>query len=203
MSSRAQIVRSKRTIGDRGTAMPPSRKDAMPASWRFLTALISAVLAIALLNPNFGSAQEVKQIKLTEKRIQSFIAASEEISTFSGGDNQDNGDQKLEQVEALVKKYGFVSLEEFDDISTNISMIMSGIDQQTRKFTEPKEQIRQQIAAIKSDKSIADAEKKEDLAQLDAALKGAKPIQFKENITLVLKHFDKLFQLMQEERPGN
>ena len=183
--------------------MPPSRKDAMPASWRFVTALISAVLAIALFNPNFGSAQEVKQIKLTEKRIQSFIAASEEISTFSGGDNQDNGDQKLEQVEALVKKYGFVSLEEFDNISTNISMIMSGIDQQTRKFTEPKEQLRQQIAAIKSDKSIPEAEKKEDLAQLDAALKEAKPIQFKENITLVLKYFDKLFQLMQEKRPGN
>jgi hypothetical protein len=101
------------------------------------------------------------------------------------------------------KKYGFVSLKEFDDISTNISMIMSGVDQQSRKFTEPKEQIRQQIAAIKSDKSIPEAEKKEDLAQLDAALKEAKPIQFKENITLVLKHFDKLFQLMQEERPGN
>ena len=175
----------------------------MPASWRFLTALIPAVLAIALFSPNLGSAQEVKQIMLTEKRIQSFIAASEEISTLSDADNQDNADQKPEQVETLVKKYGFVSLEEFDDISTNISMIISGIDQQTRKFTEPKEQIRQQIVAIKSDKSIPEAEKKEDLAQLDAALKEAKPIQFKENITLVLKHFDKLFQLMQEERPGN
>jgi len=172
-------------------------------AWRFLTALTSAVLAIALFNPNLGSAQEVKQIKLTEKRIQSFIAASEEISTLSDADNQDNADQKLEQVETLVKKYGFVNMEEFDDVSTNISMIMSGIDQQTRKFTEPKEQIRQQIAAIKSDKSIPEAEKKEDLAQLDAALREAKPIQFKENITLVLKHFDKLFQLMQEERPGN
>jgi len=175
----------------------------MPASWRFLTALTLAVLAFALFNPSLGSAQEVKQIKLTEKYIQSFIAASEEISTLSGGDNHDNGDQKLEQVEALVKKYGFVNMEEFDDVSTNISMIISGIDQQTRKFTDPKEQIRQQIAAIKSDKSIPEAEKKENLAQLDAALREAKPIQFKENITLVLKHFDKLFQLMQEERPGN
>jgi len=160
-------------------------------------------MAIAVLKCSLGSAQEVKQIKLTEKHIQNFIAASEKISTLSGEDNQDNGDQKLEQVAALVKKYGFVNMEEFDDISTNISMIISGIDQQTRKFSEPKEQIKQQIAAIKSDKSIPEAEKKEDLAQLEAALKDAKPIQFKENITLVLKHFDKLFQLMQEERPGN
>ena len=43
------------------------------------------------------------------------------------------------------------------------------------------------------------AEKKEDLAQLEAALKNAKPIQFKENIALVLKYFDKLAPLMQEQ----
>src|ERR1044072_6700780 len=95
---------------------PHSKGHAMPASWRFLTALTLAVLAFALFNPSLGSAQEVKQIKLTEKYIQSFIAASEEISTLSGGDNHDNGDQKLEQVEALVKKYGFVNMEEFDDV---------------------------------------------------------------------------------------
>ena len=35
-------------------------------------------------------------------------------------------------------------------------------------------------------------QKKEGLAQLEAALKIAKPIQFKENIALVLKYFDQL-----------
>ena len=32
-----------------------------------------------------------------------------------------------------------------------------------------------------------------------AALKTAKPVQFKENIALVLKYFDKLATLMQEQ----
>ena len=41
------------------------------------------------------------------------------------------------------------------------------------------------------------------MAQLDAALKEAKPIQFKENIALVVKYFDKLAELMQEERPAD
>ena len=85
----------------------------------------------------------------------------------------------------------------------NIAMIMSGIDQQTKKFTEPPEQIKQQIAAIKADKSIPEAEKKEDLAQLETALKDAKPIQFKENIALVRKYFDKLTELMQEQGPAD
>jgi hypothetical protein len=62
----------------------------------------------------------------------------------------------------------------------NIAIIMSGIDQQTRTFTEPPERVREEIAALKADKSVSDAAKKEDLAQLEAALKGAKPIQYKE-----------------------
>jgi hypothetical protein len=81
----------------------------------------------------------------------------------------------------------------------NISMIVSGIDPQTKKFTEPPEQIRKEIAALKADKSVSEAEKKEDLAQLEAALKAAKPIQFKENIALVLKYFDKLAPLTQDQ----
>ena len=47
--------------------------------------------------------------------------------------------------------------------------------------------------------SISEAEKKEDLAELEAALKNAKPVQFKENVALVLKYFDKLAPLMPEE----
>ena len=46
---------------------------------------------------------------------------------------------------------------------------------------------------------VPEAEKKEDLAQLEATLKNAKPIRFKENIALVLKYFDKLAPLMQEQ----
>jgi hypothetical protein len=83
------------------------------------------------------------------------------------------------------------------DVSMNITMIVSGIDPQTKKFTEPPEQIKNEIAALKADKSVPEAEKKEGLAQLETALKNAKPIQFKENIALVLKYFDQLAPIMQ------
>jgi hypothetical protein len=103
------------------------------------------------------------------------------------------------QAATVAKKNGFASLAEYDGASMNISMIMFGIDPQTKKFTEPPDQIKKQIAALKIDKSVSEAEKKEDLAQLEAALKNAKPIQFKENIALVLKYFDKLAPLMPEQ----
>jgi hypothetical protein len=50
---------------------------------------------------------------------------------------------------------------------------------------------------------VPERQKKEGLAQLEAALKEAKPIQFKENIGLVLKYFDKLAAVMQEQGPAD
>ena len=170
----------------------------------FLGALFSALLALAVFGPSMASAQEVKQIRLTEKHMQGFIAVSEDVAQLYDGVNQDNPERKLEaQAEALVKQNGFANLAEYDDVSTNIAMIMSGIDPQTKKFTEPPEQIKQQIDAVKSDKSIPEAEKKEDLEQLDTALKSAKPIQFKDNIALVRKYYDKLTELMQGQGPAD
>jgi hypothetical protein len=167
----------------------------------FLGALFSALLALAVFSPGAATAQEVKQIKLTDKHIQGFMAAYEDIAkVYDGAESDKPEDPKVEaQAAAVAKKHGFASLAQYDDVSMNITMIMSGIDPQTKKFTEPPDQIKSEIAALKADKSVPEAEKKEGLAQLEAALKNAKPIQFKENIALVLKYFDQLAPLMREQ----
>jgi hypothetical protein len=128
------------------------------------------------------------------------MGASKDMAKLYNDANPDKPDPKVEaQAQAVAKKNGFADLAEYDDVSMNVSMIMSGIDPQTKKFIEPPEQIKKEIASLKADKSVPEAEKKEDLAQLDAALKNAKPVQFKENITLVLKYFDKLAPLLQDQ----
>jgi hypothetical protein len=167
----------------------------------FLGALLSALLALALFDPGAASAQECKQIKLTEKHIQNFMGAyNDMVKVYKSADPDKPDDPKVEaQAEAIAKKNGFASLAEFDDVSVSISAVMSGIDPQTKKFTEPPEQIKKEIAALKADKTIPEAQKKQDLAELEAALKIAKPTQFKENIALVLKYYDKLLPLMQEQ----
>jgi hypothetical protein len=166
----------------------------------FLGALFSAVLAFALFDLGAATAQPVKQIKLTEKHIQGVMAAYNDMAKVYEGADADKPDPKLEaRAEAVAKKNGFASLAEYDDVWTNISLIISGIDPQTKKFTEPTEQIKKEIAALKADKSVPESEKKEDLAQLEAALKDAKPIQFKENIALVLKYYVTLAPLMQDQ----
>ena len=160
----------------------------------------SALLALALFGPGATTAQEVKQVRLTDKHIQGFMAAYEDIAkVYDGAESDKPEDPKVEaQAAAVAKKHGFASLAQYDDVSMNITMIMSGIDPQTKKFTEPPEQIKNEIAALKADKSVPEAEKKEGLTQLEATLKNARPIQFKENIALVLKYFDQLAPIMQE-----
>src|ERR1700730_1353973 len=172
--------------------------------WGSLAVLFSALLALSLFHPSVAAAQEVKQIKLTEKHMQGFIAVSEHMGQLYEGRIQNIPDPKREaQAEALVKKNGFASLAEYDDVSVNIAMIISGIDQQTKKFTEPPDQIKKEIVSMKTNKSIPEAQKREDLAQLEAALKDAKPMQFKENVAMVLKYFDQLPPLKQEEGPAD
>jgi hypothetical protein len=166
-----------------------------------LSALFSAFLALALFVPGVSTAQEVKQIKLTDKHIQRFMAANEDIARlYDGAESDKLEDPKVEaQANAVAKKNGFASLAQYEDVLMNIAMIMSGIDPQTKKFTEPPEQIKNEIAGLKADKSVPEEVKKEGLTQFEAALKNAKPIQFKENIALVLKYFDQLAPIMQEQ----
>jgi hypothetical protein len=176
-------------------------RNGYPVSTRrgFLGVLFLALLTLALFDPGAATAQELKQVKLTEKHIQGFMAAYDDIAKLYYGANPDKPDPKVDtQAAAVAKKNGFASLAQYEDVSMNITMIMSGIDPQTKKFTEPPEQIKDEIAALSSDKSLPEAEKKEGVAQLEAALTMVKPIQFKENIALVLKYFDQLIPFMQE-----
>ena len=94
----------------------------------FLAGLFSALLALALFDTGAAIAQEVQQIKLTEKRIQGFISASKDIAKLYDGADPDKPDPKVEaQAGAIAKKSGFASLADYEDASMNIAMIMYGI----------------------------------------------------------------------------
>jgi hypothetical protein len=169
----------------------------------FLLVFLPALFSLALWDAGTAAAQNVRQIRLTEKHIAGFIAADDDMAKLYGA-NVDNADPKVRaQGDAVAKKHGFASLTEYDEVSTNIAIIMSHLDQETKKFTEPPERVKEEIAALKADKSIPEAEKKQGLAELEAALKGARPIQFKENIALVSKHYDQLLPLMQVLGPAD
>ena len=75
------------------------------------------------------------------------------------------------ELESIAKKHGFADFNEYDDVAANISMVMAGIDPQTKAFTEPKVAIQKEIDEVKADKSIPEKEKKQMLDELAEALK--------------------------------
>ena len=169
---------------------------------QMLRLMIAALVAVALAH--FGgvaAAQSaVKQVKLTDKQIEGFIAAQKDMAAVAEKmqSNGDKPDPKVQaELESIAKKHGFASFQEYDDVAANISMVMAGIDPQSKAFTEPKVAIQKEIEEVKDDKSIPEKEKKQMLDELNEALKSAQPIQIPSNIELVKKYYDKIDAVLQ------
>ena len=165
-----------------------------------LAAVVAGGSTVALV-PTAAAQQPLqsptmKQIKLTEKQIQGFIAAQKDMAPLLEklqAATSDQLDPKVQaQLEAAAKKNGFKDMAEYDDVAANISMVMAGFDPQTKTFTDPLVAIKKEIADVTADKTMSAEEKKQVLEELNEALKAAQPIQFPSNIELVKKYYDKL-----------
>ncbi|HMN50498.1 MAG: hypothetical protein KF794_12020 [Xanthobacteraceae bacterium] len=152
-----------------------------------------ALTALAFAAAPAAAQDGPKEIKLTEKQVQSYIAAQSDINAVTSQIKGDKPDPKLlAQLEAAAKKHGFANLDELDAVSVSINLIFAGLDPKTKTFIQPAEQIKREIAEIEADKSIPAPEKKQALEELNSALKNVKPVQYPENIELVKKYYDKI-----------
>ena len=153
--------------------------------------------------PPQAQPPQVKQIALTEKQIQSLMAAQQEMNVITDKlpeDADDKPDPKIQaKLEDVTKKHGFASYDEFSDVATNVALVLSGIDPKTKTFSEPPVALKKQIAAVSADKNMAEKDKKAALADMTEALKYAVNVQYPENVTLVTKYYDKLNAVMRDD----
>jgi hypothetical protein len=77
-------------------------------------------------------------------------------------------------------------------VAANISMVMAGIDPQSKEFTEPKVAIQKDIDEVKADDSIPEKEKRQMLDELAVAQQTAQPIPDPGNIEIVKKYYDQI-----------
>ena len=167
-----------------------------------LRLMIAALVAVAFAHFSGAALAQgaVKQVPLTAKHVEGFIAAQKDMATVAEKmqGNSDKPDPKVQaELESIAKKHGFASFAEYDDVAANISMVMAGIDPQSRAFTEPKVAIQKEIDEVKADTTIPDKEKKQMLEELAEALKAAQPIQHPANIELVKKYWEKIDAVLQ------
>jgi hypothetical protein len=174
----------------------------------FVTAL--AVIALAYVGGIVSAQAPVEQIKLSEKHVQSFIAAHTDMAdafdkmTPETSDKSDKSDKSeksetadLGQLDAIAKKFGFKDLGEYDVVATNIAMVMYGIDPQTKEFTDPPTLAKKELDEAIADTSVPEQERKQLVEELTEQLKKAQPIRHPGNIELVKKYYDQLEQVLQ------
>ena len=149
-------------------------------------------------------AQEapLKQIALTEKQIEGVLSAAKEMDPITEKLPEDGKpDPKIiAQLDGVAKKNGFASYDEYNDVIDNISLVLGGFDGATKKYVGPEAVIKGQIAQVEADKKMPAKDKKEVLADLNAALKSPGPaVENKGNIDLVTKYYDKLAEALSDE----
>jgi hypothetical protein len=171
-----------------------------------ITSVIGGALAQGTPPPPAAAAppppqEPVKQVELTEKKIQSFITVQKDMAplvqkaqVLPAGQQ----DAKLEaEFETVAKKHGFADYGELGDVGANIMLILDGIDPSTGKFTDPITAIKKEIDEIQADKQMPEKEKKDAVAERTAALKSFEPVKFPANVELVVKMREKIEAALQ------
>ncbi|MGW5958091.1 hypothetical protein [Methylorubrum thiocyanatum] len=146
-----------------------------------------------------------KEIALTQGQIDGLLVAQPELAKLTGG-APDKPDPKAEaqaqgqgQAEAIVKRNGFTSLEEFQDASDTVDAVLGGIDPETKSYVGATPLLKKQLAAVQADKAMPAQEKAETVKEIKEALAAGEPAKPSEaNIALVTKNYARLSAAMGE-----
>ena len=145
----------------------------------------------------------LKQIALTEKQIEGVIAAAKDMDAITEklSENAKLDPKVTAQLEAVAKKNGFASYDDYNTVVDNISIVLGGFDPATKKYVGTEAVIKAQMALVQADKKMSAKDKKDALADLTQALKAPEPpIENKGNIDLVAKYYDKLAAIMGDDQ---
>jgi hypothetical protein len=161
-------------------------------------ACLAASFGTLSLHPalaQIGSPLQLKQTALTQKQIDDVLASQNEMNAITQKlrRNAPPNSQVIAKLDDVAKKHDFASFDEYNTVIGNISIVMDGIDPQTKKYIGSDAGLQQQVEEVKANKKMSAADKKKALAELDFARKYKDPeVQNKGNIDLVIQNYDKI-----------
>lgn len=144
-------------------------------------------------------AQQLNQIKLTDKQVQGFIAAQSDFAPLAeklreGGEKPDPS--LAGKLDEIAKKHGFKDFAEFEDVGANVTIVLDGLDPKSGTYADPVEKMKKERDEIKADGTIPENDKKLALDDLEQEIAAAQPLQFKENIDVVKRHREAIDKLV-------
>ena len=103
-------------------------------------------------------------------------------------DGGDGGPEIRAKLDAVAKKHGFADFGELDQVASNISIVMAGVNADTGEFVDPVEVMKMELENVKHDESIPGEEKKQIVAELIEAIETSPIVVHPHNIELVKAH---------------
>lgn len=168
------------------------------------TLAVSVIFACSALGA--ATADEFRQIELTDDLITKYIAAQADLAKLGGGSDgaaeeeeakeakADEGadeaiDEKFEaELEAIAKKHGFKDYAELDDVAANIALVLAGVKDDTGEYSDPRKQLDAELAEVKADDKLDAQEKAEMIKEIEEAIAATPELKYPGNIELVKKH---------------
>jgi hypothetical protein len=138
----------------------------------------------------------VKQMPLTEKHILGLLAATGEINSIT--DNAPEGINELRpetiaKLDAVAKKHGLASYDEYKTVDANAGLVMSGYDDVKNRYVGRDALIRLRIARVNANRKMSDQEKKDELTNLKDQLQfEMPPVAYSGNVALITKYYARL-----------
>src|SRR3974390_1616739 len=103
--------------------------------------------------PPPGQPPTLKQMALTERQIQGVLAAQKDMDAITAKlpENAAPDAKVTAQLDAVAKKNGFASYDEYNDVVDNISLVLGGFDPATKKNFGSEAVLKAQIAQVQAD----------------------------------------------------
>jgi hypothetical protein len=142
-----------------------------------------------------SSYDQLTQMELTGPEIDNYVSSTGDMQAAMGDapTNAAEPDSKtMAKLESIAKKYGFKDFNEYNTVAGNISLVLDGVDPQSKTYVGADKLIAKSIAEVKADKEMKEPDRKAALAELQAQQKAITPIKYTGNIDLVVKNYDKL-----------
>jgi TolA-binding protein len=145
-----------------------------------------------------------EQSPLTEKQIEAFIAAQKTISAMVDTIPEDQfkipNPQLQTTLDQAAKKFDFKDYGEYEDVANNIDFVMEGFDEDSKAFVGQEVVLKKQLSELAADRKMSPREKSDQIKELKEMLKAVEPVKFPNNIVIVAKYYDRLSDLLDDEK---
>ena len=142
-----------------------------------------------------GDYAVLQQIELTDDEVSRYVGSLDDMQKAMGdvaADAAEPDAKTIAKLEDVARKHGFRSFDEYNNVAGNISLVVDGIDPDTKTYVGQDKLILKAIDDVKADTKLTPADKETAAKDLEAQAKAILPLKYQTNIDLVVKHYDQI-----------